>query len=311
MAALSTARLAALRAHLGSTGGAKPSPVPAASSSASLLVPSSATDQGCCVFSESFMTWDFPRSDVPDPRPNARHELPFGNKARIELEALVEMVDEETGRSDTFVLIAPCRTEWVYAPDKLFQLPSAEYRCAYAVNEQLERSLAQHLVVDDAQQRRREAVRIDVQHDSRTLDISIRRSPTTRTLDTPAAVNEASEAGIPIVCRTVIRHPDRPQVRYQLEYPVRTMNYRPEDSSFQVDTGPILVPDFSLAATGVECGIEELEMAHVAFNHRNYLETAEFLLRRPTEVPGAAGVEVLHFAERQECEATTALMALR
>ena len=57
------------------------------------------------------------------------------------------------------------------------------------------------------------------------------------------------------------------------------MNYRPENSSFQVDTGPLLVPDFGKASSAP--GIDELEMAHVAFNYRNYEQTAEFLLRRP------------------------------
>ena len=163
------------------------------------------------MFSESFMTWDFPNTG-PDPRPHARHELPYGNKARIELESLCEMVDEESGVAETFVLIAPCRTEWVYAPDDLFQLPSAEYRCAYAMNARLERSFAQRLVVE-AGETNRKGVHIADNHDKRTLDISIRRSPTTRVLATPAEVNEASEAGIPIVCRTSIRHPGRPSVR--------------------------------------------------------------------------------------------------
>ncbi len=254
------------------------------------------------------MTWDFPRSDVPDPRPAARHELPFGNKARIELEALVEMVDEESGRCETFVLIAPCRTEWVYAPDKLFQLPSAEYRCAYAIQDKLERSLAQRIVAEEGDSNRK-GVRIDKQHDGRTLDVAIRRSATTRVLATAVAVNDATEAGIPVVCRTSVRHPHRPRVRYQLEYPVRTMNYRPENSSFQVDTGPILVPDFA-SSSKIPCGIDELEMAYVAFNHRNYQQSAEFLLRRPTAVPDT-DVKVLHFSERQECEASTVIMALR
>ena len=44
-----------------------------------------------------------------------------------------------------------------------------------------------------------------------------------------------------------------------LEYPVRTMNYRPENSSFQVDTGPLLVPDFGKASSAPS--IDELEMA--------------------------------------------------
>ena len=74
-----------------------------------------------CKFQSSFMTWDFP--PTPDPRPHARHNCPLGNKARIQLDALIDLVDEATGRSERFVLIAPCRAEWVYAEDRLFQIP--------------------------------------------------------------------------------------------------------------------------------------------------------------------------------------------
>ena len=67
----------------------------------------------------------------------------------------------------------------------------------------------------------------------------------------------------------------------------------------------------------------ELEMAHVIYNHRNYEQQAEFLLRRPTPVSsdgdgggssdggGDVGVYVLHYSERQECEAKTVLLAVR
>ncbi len=84
-----------------------------------------------CNFASSYMTWDLPPRT--DPRPNSRHNIPLGNKARIQLEALVDVIDEETGASEQFVLIAPCRSEWVYAEKELFQIPSREYRNISAV----------------------------------------------------------------------------------------------------------------------------------------------------------------------------------
>ena len=71
-----------------------------------------------CNFQSSFMTWDFPYRK--DPRPHARHNSPHGNLARIDLDALIDVIDESTGESERFVLIAPCRTEWVYAENRLF-----------------------------------------------------------------------------------------------------------------------------------------------------------------------------------------------
>jgi hypothetical protein len=41
------------------------------------------------------------------------------------------------------------------------------------------------------------------------------------------------------------------------------MNIRPEVPAFQVDTGPLLVPDFTSAQANL---IDRLELAHVAYN---------------------------------------------
>src|SRR5262245_28062869 len=97
-----------------------------------------------CNFQASFMTWDLPPRK--DPRPYARHNIPKGNKARIQLDALIDVINEDTGSRERFVLIAPCRTEWVYAEDKLFQMPSGEYRCVFSLKE--ERSLGRALTFD-------------------------------------------------------------------------------------------------------------------------------------------------------------------
>ena len=228
-----------------------------------------------CNFASSYMAWDLPPRN--DPRPNSRHNIPLGNKARIQLEALVDVIDEETGASEQFVLIAPCRSEWVYAEKQLFQIPSREYRNIYSLTE--ERQMGRAITYDGESHRSH-----PVSDTFQSLAIDIVRFPRGRALETPAAVNEATGNNLPLIGRTQIREPER-GLRYVLEYPIKTMNFRPENSSFQVDTGPLLVPDFD---SGEAKAIDRLEMAHIVYNRFDY---AEFILRRPTPISDEQGGE--------------------
>lgn len=249
-----------------------------------------------CNFQSSFMTWDLPPRK--DPRPYSRHVIPLGNKARIQLEALVDVIDESTGTSERFVLIAPCRTEWVYAPDKLFQIPSCEYRCIYSLKQ--ERTMGRTIIHQGESTRGH-----PVTDNFRSLTIDIRTFGKTHVLKAVAEICKATEDNVPLIARTEIRDPKRKQ-RYILEYPIKTMNYRPETPSFQVDTGPLLVPDFSSKAKNP---IDRLEMAHIAYNR---LDKAEFIIRRPTPITDKAGKDsprVLHYSEVREYPATNVMLA--
>ena len=256
------------------------------------------SSRGACNFQASFMTWDFPPR--PDPRPYARHNCPLGNKARIQLDAIVDVVDEETGQSERFVLIAACRAEWVYAEDRLFQIPSREYRVIYSLTRQ--RTMGRSITFEG------EAPHGHPVSDSfRSLQIDVKTFAQTRVEKTPAEINAATAANVPLVGRTTIRDPKRRE-RYVLEYPIKTMNFRPENASFQVDTGPLLVPDFDSEEPEA---IDRLEMAHVAYNR---LDRAEFILRRPTPICDADGTElcrVLHYSEVREHPASTEILSGR
>ena len=260
-----------------------------------------AKDQGAdarwaCNFQASYMTWDSPHRD--DPRPYARHNVPHGNRARIQLEALIDVIDESAGTREQFVLIAPCRTEWVYAEDRLFQLPSAEYRNIYSKTQQ--RSMSKSLTADDNRVRTGRPV----SGLFRSLKIELKRFQQTRMLESAAKIVKATSANVPLVARTEIRHPRR-RLRYVLEYPIKTMNFQPKTDSFQVDTGPILVPDFKSSAPAA---IDTLQMAHVAYNR---LDRAEFIVRRPTAVTDKTGRElcrVLHYSEVREETAHNQIM---
>ena len=248
-----------------------------------------------CNFTSSYMTWDVPPRD--DPPRNARHNVPLGNKARIQLDAIVEVIDEETGASEQFVLIAPCRAEWVYAEKQLFQIPSRDYRNIYSLTE--ERRMGRAITYGGESDRGH-----PVSDTFQSLEIDIVRFPQGRVLDTPAAVNEATGNNVPLIGRTEIREEAR-RKRYVLEYPIKTMNFRPENSSFQVDTGPLLVPDFD---SGEPRTIDRLEMAHVVYNRLDY---AEFILRRPTPINDEQGREltrVLDYSEVREFPAVTEIL---
>lgn len=248
-----------------------------------------------CNFQASFMTWDY-----PPPAYTEKHDIPYGNIARIQLDAMIDVMDDSSGEKVRFVLIQPCRTERVYKQDRLFQIPSAEYRVIY--------SLEQHRSVGKGMTYRgRRPVGKLVKDSYRSLVIDVVTFPNTRVLRTPAEVNEATLANHPLVGRTEIKDPQRP-LRYVIEYPIKTMNIMPKDNSYQIDTGPLLVPDYDLDQAEV---IDRLEMAHVAFNHKAP-NLAEFILRQPTPVMDESNRElcrVLHYSKVRVHSARNTLLA--
>ncbi len=240
-----------------------------------------------CDFRSSFMTWDV--AYRKDTRPDARHNMPHGNMARIQLDALIDVIDRRSGQSERFVLIAPCRTEWVYAEDRLFHMPNEEYRKIYSLSE--DRSMGQAITDSGRLRRARKVSGV-----YRSLKIDVCTSSRTRQLLTPAEIVKATGENLPLVGRTRLDDPDGNR-HYVLEYPIKTMNFQPVTNSFQVDTGPLLIPDFDSQAESV---INRLAMAHVAYNR---LDRAEFILRRPTEVQDEQGkslCQVLHYSEVRE-----------
>ncbi len=248
-----------------------------------------------CDFQASFMTWDF-----PPPEYTEKHDIPHGNMARIQLDAMIDVIDDSSGESDRFVLIQPCRTERVYKEDRLFQIPSGEFRVIYSLEEH--RSVGKAMTYEGGVSKGSA-----VKDNFRSLVIDVVTFPKTQALGTPAEVNELTAANHPLVGRTEIKDPKLP-LRYVIEYPIKTMNFMPRDNSYQIDTGPLLVPDFDLEAESV---IDRLEMAHVAFNHK-HPELAEFILRQPTPVTDEEGKElcrILHYSKVRVDSAQNTLLA--
>ena len=238
-------------------------------------------------FSRSYHARSAP-PDLEDTRKPGH--MKWGNWARILLDARCVLTDGKSGISDAFFLIAPCRTEWMYRDGLLFQVPSREYRVLWSRDRHLSMGRAITYLGEPSSE--------DVAARFSSLTFTIQPLPRARILDTDEEVIRAVKERLPIVARTEIWNPER-QMRAMIEYPVRTISFHSKRKRFQVDTGPVALPDLDSTR---EHWIEWFSMAHIVYNR---FDRAEFIVRRPTPVP-EAGKEVctvLHYSERQIHEA--------
>lgn len=200
-------------------------------------------------FSRSYMRWENP-----------------GNNVRILVEAACTLTYEGTGKSDTYYLIAPCRGESTHGKrGELVLNPGYEF-CGIWGEEAA-------LIIRTHWQSSRDNRQL---RGPDTLDI--RCFDETRELpDNEAVFMATMGSGEPMVSRTTIRD-ERRGITAELEYPVNTMNVKEIPLRFQVDTGPLIFPDF-----GKDVGnpIESFEVAYVVYNR---FDEAEFTLRKPLAV---------------------------
>jgi hypothetical protein len=204
-------------------------------------------------FSRSYMRW-------------------FGeaNNVRILIDAACTVIDEATGKSESYYLIAPCRGEYTHADGELIQMPSYEFSGIWGEHDRM--IIRTHWASE----------RDNRPYNNKTDVLDIHRFSCTRNLYNNAAVVRATIDSIePLVCRTTLRDEKR-GLRAVLEYPCNTMNVKESPMRFQVDTGPLIVPDFNSKA---EHAIERFEVAYVVWNR---YDEAQFVLRKPVAISAGA-----------------------
>lgn len=230
-----------------------------------------------CDFGRSYVTWWSRRGPQP-------------NTARIQIDARCSLGEDGGGCREDFVLITPCKAERMYLADNLFQVPNYDYCGVWSSDDYMVlRTPLVHAQPGSAIQEieigrnaeRFEKVRIDLAwHES------------AEPLADGQAIVQATLANRPIAATTTLTDP-KSGLRVILEYPVKTMNVQPETNRFQVDTGPVLLPDFEAKASR---SIERLVMAFVCYNT---FDRAEFVIRRPTpvQIAGREVCRVWHYSE--------------
>ena len=248
-----------------------------------------------CDFTRSYIRWN--HGPVKNDNREPGH-MPWGNRVRIELDARCTLIDESTGKEEEFVLIASCRSEWMYRDDTLFQEDSREFREVWTKTESISVGYGlAHSGWDET------PTKLTDRFIDSNLEINFHDHA--RELENNDDAVEASLASRPLVARTEFK--DRPSgVRAVLEYPIHTMNFLTSKQRFQVDTGPLIFPDFSRKT---DPWITLFAVAHTCYNT---FDRAEFILRRPTPVirNGVTVCETMHYSDIRRLSARNRLFAV-
>lgn len=218
-------------------------------------------------FAHSYMTW-LPHDN--------------GNIARIQLDAACTLIDEKSGKHQQFYLIAPCRAERMYLDTPLFQLPNYEFCGIWSADE--------FLIIRTAWVSERDNRQYGLGRERwRQIRLDICTFVQSQVLKDDAAVVQATLNNLSLSARTEVVDAGG-GVRARLEYPIKTMNLMQDPPRFQVDTGPLILPDFQAS---VDHTIECFEMAHVVYHG---FDKAEFILRKPAPDSTATDYSVVQIA---------------
>ena len=242
----------------------------------------------------SYMTW------FGDPRASI---------SRIAVEAACTLIDD-AGSEDDYYLIAPCRAEHTHSDGQLLVMPNYDFRGIFGRTEY--RLLRKHWVSDpdylgDAGLATTGGRVLDEagRHADRWTEVKlyIGRVDSFTELADRQSVVDATLENRPLVSRTELVD-DASGVRAVLEYPVKTMNVLESPARYQVDTGPIIVPDFASTA---DSAIARFDVAHVVYN---LIDPGELILRKPIAVgTGASRTTVTDYSHRIEYTGSNRLFA--
>lgn len=133
----------------------------------------------------------------------------------------------------------------------------------------------------------------------------LRLAKNTRVLTNFAEIRDATADAHPLVSRTELLDPAT-GLRAIIEAPVKTINIQPEKQQYQIDSGPVALPDLSRRyETRLDC----LRLAFVAFNAPHF---ADFVVEQPDSVMenGQELYQVFHYSKPISLEAKNTLIAV-
>ena len=229
------------------------------------------------------------------------------NTCRSHLRASCALTDNESGEGDTFYLCHGCIGEDMYKPGGIAQIPT--YEVYSIVSETVVKQSKVHANhASDIVQVVSVGNRIETR-DGRgatwtAFRLELNRAEG-RPLQTAREIFDATVSGEHLLGRSTL-HTGGPRWQVVLEYPIRYMNVHPTRTQFQVDVGPVLLPDLARAADSLIGRLDTAYIMYSAFDH------AEFAIRRPMAVAGAEAdaPETMHYGEVIHADVTNELYSL-
>ena len=262
-----------------------------------------------------FLVTDFYRSfvrfriDLKTTQPRTiSQQPPFTlNNARFPLECVCRITKRVGAVTETieYVLGASCKAEQVYVRENIWHDPAADMCLIASVDEFLvikswDRNNRGVLLSPPTlgPQPERQAGKCAEAFTNMNLDLL---ETSGLLLSTTEDIVAAVLTNRPLVSQTEFSLADGSHVF--LEYPVKVINASEREMFYQVDTGPIVVPD----PTAFD-GTHAISALRLAFIAHNPLDCTELLLNIPTEI--APGLSVNHYSKVMKLEAINRLIAV-
>ena len=232
-----------------------------------------------CDFSRSFVTFVSPI-----------------NNARIQVEARCELSDQNTGATENYYLVASCKGEDTYGAGRLFLVPSYDFCMIYSSQD--------FMIIRTHSNAERDNTTVG-DNQGHFLDVNFHIAMVkAEELGNNEDIVQATLAPRILNGRTEIADATG-RYRALLEFPIKTMNVNDQRHIYQVDTGPILLPDFT---SEKERRVERFQLAFVAYSKP---EEVYFVIQEPTSITEGSPDKVSFYSRVTRAEGKNAVVALR
>jgi len=220
------------------------------------------------------------------------------NAVRFWVESRTRIVDANAGTCTDYYQCASCKSEHTFAEKDLFQEDNYDFLPIFGAGNVL--IFRRPVRLSD---RYRQVSKCEEVWGAPIL--RLREASAATELNTWEEIRDATAAALPIVTQTEIQNADT-GLRAIIECPTKTMNVSLEKQMYQVDTGPIALPDLTKQH---DPQIDCLSLAFIVFNAPDF---ADFVVEQPTPVmeDEAEKCRVYHYSNPFSLPAKNRLLAL-
>lgn len=192
------------------------------------------------------------------------------NAVRFWVESRTILYDDEAGTKLVMYQCGSCKSENTFAEQDLFKEDNYDFIPIYGGDDML--ILRRHADARDGYRQLRKVVEVWGEPDMR-----LQYGKTVTELNTFEEIRDATASATPLVAQTELAN-EETGLRCVLEYPIKTMNVSADLEAWQVDTGPIALPDLTRR---YEPAVDSVRLAFAAFNAPHF---CDFVIEQPTPV---------------------------
>ncbi len=188
------------------------------------------------------------------------------NSVKFAPESCCKIFDNRADSMDEFIQCASCKSEYTFSSEAIFTDNNYNFTPVFGTD-MTTAIFSEFVIHNDGY------LRVgDMSDGPLTVwgkpSFHLHKADKYEILETAPALMAAVRAGKHIVIQTEFVVTER-GLRVILEYPAKTINMNEEVSAVQVDTGPIVFPDFSATC---DRHIDALRLCYLAFNNHGRCE---------------------------------------